>query len=132
MVSSKKDQSSSFSNSIRKIVKSLVPKSFSNYNKCVKNHCSKERRSYNENKDKIDDGMKQCFMKNGNNKKSLRKCLLSVRKSLPEVKKLSQCAKKHCKSERKKLMKDVKKHSKIIHTKLKSKSKSKSKKISRK
>ena len=114
MVSSKKSKSSSFSDSLRSIIKSLVPKSFSKYNSCVKKHCSKERQAYNQNKHKIDDGMKQCFMKYGNNKKSLRKCVVSVRKSLPESKKLSQCAKKHCKSERKTLMKDVKKKSKVI------------------
>ncbi len=107
-------KSSSFSNSLRKLIKSLVPKSFTKYNSCVKKHCSKERKAYNENKHKIDEGMKTCFLKHSTNKKTLRKCVIDVRKKIPEAKMMSNCAKKHCKSERKTFMKDVKKKSKKL------------------
>lgn len=128
MVSLKKtSKTSSFSNSLRSLIKSIVPKSFSTYNKCVKKHCSLERKAYNENKHKIDEKMKDCFLKHSTNKNSLRKCVVSVRKSLPEAKLMSKCTKTHCKKERNSLMKDVKKKSKVLkktmHSKLQKSSK---------
>ncbi len=116
MVSSKKlaSKTSSFSNSLRSLIKSVVPKSFSTYNKCVKKHCSLERKAYNENKHKIEGKMKDCFLKHSTNKNSLRKCVISVRKSLPEASRMAKCARTHCKKERNSLMKDVKKKSNVL------------------
>ena len=132
MVSSKKSsKTSSFSNSLRSLIKSIVPKSFRNYNKCVKKHCSLERNAYNENKHKIEEKMKDCFLKHSTNKNSLRKCVLSVRKSLPEASRMAKCARTHCKKERNSLMKDVKKKSKVLRKTMHSKLQ-KSSKLSRK
>ncbi len=115
MVSSKKSmKSASFSDSLRSLIKSLVPKSFSKYNTCVKKHCSKEQSAYNKNKHKIEDGMKKCFLKHSTNKKSLRKCVIKVRNSLPEAAIMTKCAKKHCNKERNSFMKDVKKKTKVL------------------
>ena len=140
----KTSKSGSFSivESVKRALQFLAPKSFGNYDKCMENKCKKEYNAYFKAVPKLHKKIHECHTKNIGNSKKFRKCTKTVIKGLKEFKDMNNCAKKHCKSEKKSLEKEskatvkkiknsVKKHMKSAKSKSKSKS-SKSSKSSKK